>query len=259
MPEKSFWPSWSENKIFTVLVSLALIAFLVLVSVMTRNLLKNYDYIGRPGEQRDTITISGEGKITALPDIATVMLGLNTEKKTVAAAQKENTDKMNQLIKKLKDQGIDSKDIKTTNYSIYPQYDWVNGRQILRGYQVNQTVTVKIRNLDKVGDVLSIAGDLGLNQVGGLSFDIDEPETIKQEARIKALENARDKAMALAQVMSVKLGKVVSFSESSSVPPPIYKTYAAEGIGGAAPAPAPEVSSGSIDVIVDATVVYEIK
>jgi uncharacterized protein YggE len=260
MSEKTFWPTWQENKIFTILVGVVLLVVVVIGVVVIRNGIKQYNYIGRVVEQRDTITISGEGKVIAIPDIATIQLGLVTEKKTVAAAQKENTDKMNQLNKQLKDQGVESKDIQTSNYSIYPQYDYNNGKQTLRGYQVSQTVNVKIRNLDKVGDIISAAGTLGLNQVGGLSFDIDEPETLKQEARIKALENAREKANALADIMDVKLGKVVSFNESSQYPSPIYKSYAMDsGIGGGAAVPAPDIQSGSMEIVIDATVVYEIK
>jgi uncharacterized protein YggE len=259
MNEKTFWPTWSENKIFTILLALAFLAFIVIAAVMIRNSMKQYDYIGKQVQERDTIAISGEGKVTAIPDIANIQLGLTTEKKTVAEAQKENTDKMNQLNKQLKDMGVDAKDIQTNNYSIYPQYDYNVGKQTLRGYQVNQTVTVKIRNMDKIGDILAMSGTLGLNQVGGLSFGIDDPEKLQNEARIKALENAKEKAKALADIMDVKLGKVVSFNESSQYPQPIYKNYAM-GIGGAAEsAPAPQVESGSLDIVVDAMVVYEIK
>lgn len=260
MSEKTFWPTWQENKVFTILVALVLLIVIVIGAVMVANGIKQYNYIGKAKTERDTIAIAGEGKVVAIPDIATIQLGLMTEKKTVAAAQKENTDKMNQLVKQLKDQGVEAKDIQTSAYSIYPQYDWVDGKQILRGYQVSQTVTVKIRNLDKIGDILGIAGSLGLNQVGGLSFDVDEPEKLRQEARIKALENAREKANALADIMDVKLGKVVSFNESSQYPSPIYKSYAMDsGIGGGAAVPAPDIQSGSMEIIIDATVVYEIK
>lgn len=259
MNDKSFWPTWRENKIFTVLLSLAFLVFIIIAVVMIRNNMKQYDYIGKQVQERDTITISGEGKITAIPDIANVQLGLTTEKNTVANAQKENTDKMNQLNQQLKALGVDAQDIQTNNYSIYPQYDYNNGKQTLRGYQVNQTVTVKIRNLDKIGDILAMAGTLGLNQVGGLSFNIDDPEKLQQEARIKALENAKEKAKALADVMGVNLGKVVSFTESSQYPQPIYKSYAVGIGGGADSAVAPQVESGSLDIVVDAMVVYEIK
>lgn len=246
-------------KIFGAILVICLVIY---VAVLTWNEVKKHDYIGRESQQTYTITIDGEGKITAIPDIAQISLGLQTDKATVAAAQKENTDKMNQIISELKKMGVDSKDIQTTNYSIYPRYDWADGRQLLRGYTVTQNVSVKIRDLEKVGTIVDKAGSLGANQVGSLNFTIDEPEKIRQQAREKALLNAKEKAEALAKIAGVRLGKLVSFTESGGGQPiPIYGDYAmkslAVGMGGEA-APAPAVEPGSQDVIIDVMVTYEV-
>lgn len=241
-----------------VLATVLVIFLVVFLGVLTWNQIKQHGYIGRTAEQIYTITINGEGKVTAIPDIAQVSLGIQTEKKKVLDAQKENTEKMNEIIKELKGMDIEAKDIKTTSYNIYPRYDWVEGTRILRDYQVSQNVTVKIRDLDKIGAILDMAGRLGANQVGSLSFTIDEPEQLRQEAREKALVNAREKAEALAKVAGVKLGKLVSFSEESITPTyPIYREYAleAKGLGGGE---APEVEPGSQEVIVNVTVTYEV-
>lgn len=232
--------------------------FAVFGTIVANNL-KGYQYIGKPSAERDTIAISGEGKVTAIPDIATIDVGLTTEKSDVKNAQLENTTKMNRLIANLKNLGVDSKDIQTSYYNIYPQYDWPNGKQILRGYQVSQGVTVKIRNLDKIGDILAAAGEGGANQVSGLSFNIDDPEVLRQEARVKALENAKEKAEALARVAGVSLGKIVSFSEYASTPYSAYKSMDALGIGGGGAVPSPTVEAGSMDIVIDVTVSYEIK
>ena len=230
------------------------------LAVVVRNELKNYDYIGRSEQQIYTITISGEGKVTAIPDIAQVSLGVQTEKTKVEDAQKENTEKMNSLIGELKALDIKAEDIQTTNYNIYPQYDWNESGSKLRGYQVSQSVNVKIRDLERVGEVLEVAGSLGANQVSGLNFTIDEPEDLRQQAREKALENAKTKADALAKVAGVKLGRLVSFNESGGDYPIVYtKGYALDesaGLGGAVPAP--EIEAGSQDVIVNVTVTYEV-
>ncbi|OGY44431.1 MAG: hypothetical protein A2729_02090 [Candidatus Buchananbacteria bacterium RIFCSPHIGHO2_01_FULL_39_14] len=243
-----------------VLATVVVIFLVVFLGVLTRNEFKKYDYIGRESQQTYTITIDGEGKVTAIPDIAQISLGIQTDKSTVVQAQQENTDKMNKIIAELKKTGIDAKDIKTTNYSIYPRYDWINGTQILRGYTVSQNVSVKIRNLEKVGSIVDQAGNLGANEVGGLNFTIDEPEKLRQEAREIALANAKEKAEALAKVAGVKLGKLVSFSESGLTPMPIYRDYALKsleaGLGGEAPAPA--VEPGSQEIIVDVMVTYEV-
>ena len=248
-----FWRR--RRKPFMGLLILAGVVYLILLS---RNAWKSYAYIGRPTTQRDTISIEAEGKVTALPDIAAVSIGVQTEKTTVSEAQKENTSKMNAIIAKVMSMGVAKEDIKTTSYTIYPQYDYVNGKQTQRGYQVSQNVDIKIRNLDSIGDVLAAIGDLGANQVSGVTFTIDDPESLRQQARLKGLEMAKAKAQALAAAAGVKLGKVVGFSESSSSPqPPIY--YAkdmAAGLGGGSASPS--VEPGSQDVIVDVTVTYEI-
>ena len=234
---------------------LALVAAIYLI-LLSRNVLKQYQYIGRSEAQRDTIAISAEGKVTALPDIASISIGVMTEKKTVAEAQKENTTKMNAIIAKIKEFGVASEDIKTTNYSIYPQYDWINNRQVERGFQVSQNVDVKVRDLAKIGDVLAAVGELGANQVGGVNFTIDDPEDLRQQARLKGLEAAKKKAQALADAAGVKLGKVVGFSENAGyVPTPLY--YAkADGMGGGGASPS--IESGSQDVVVNVSVIYEI-
>ena len=236
-----------------------MLSVVVYVGLLARNAAKQFDYIGRPESQRDAIAISAEGKVTALPDIAAVSVGVQTEKKTVSEAQSENSRKMNAIIAKLKDLGVAKEDIKTTNYSIYPMYDYPNGRQVERGYNVSQNVDVKIRKLDSIGQVLASVGELGANQVGGVTSSIDDPEELRQQARLKGLEAAQQKAQALAEAAGVKLGKVVGFSESAggAYPPPIF--YAkAEAYGLGAGGPAPSVEQGSQDVIVNVSVSYEI-
>ncbi len=248
---------FKENPIFAVLSMIFLIVLGIAVGLWAWNLSKEHYYIGKSPDIQRTISIMGEGKVTAIPDIALVSLGLSTQKTTVSEAQAENTKTINSLLDKLKALGIAKEDIQTVNYSIYPQYDYTNNGQILRGYVVSQNVQVKIRQTDKVADVLKIAGDLNLNQIGGLTFSIDNPETYKQDARIKALQNAKEKADALAKVMNVKLGKVVSFSESESgynPPVPYLAKSEATGLGGAAPT----VEAGSQDITITATVTYEL-
>jgi len=237
---------------------LALVAAVYLI-LLSRNVLMQHQYIGRPESQRDTIAISAEGKVTARPDIASISAGVLTEKKTVAEAQKENTAKMNAIIAKIKSLGVADEDIKTTNYSIYPQYDWIDNRQVERGFQVSQNVEVKVRDLAKIPDVLTAAGELGANQVGGVTFTIDDPEELRQQARLKGLEAAKTKAQALADAAGVKLGKVVGFSEGAGYTPSpmFYAKDAAMGLGGGGGA-APSIESGSQDVIVNVSVVYEI-
>jgi hypothetical protein len=250
-------PKFKENPIMFVLSLVFIVVLGIAIGIWAWNMSKQHYYIGKNPDIQRTISIAGEGKVTTIPDIALVSLGLSTEKKKISDAQSENSKTMNALIEQLKGLDIAKEDIKTVNYTIYPAYDWVDGKQILRGYTVSQDVQVKIRQTDKVDEVLQIAGGLNLNQIGGLSFDLDQPEKYRQEARLKALENAKEKADALAKVMGVKLGKVISFSESEGYVPAPYPMYAkAEGMGGGGTAPA--VEAGSQEITITATVSYEL-
>ena len=231
----------------------------IYLALLARNANKQFDYIGKSTTQRDTIAIAGDGKVTAVPDIASVSIGVQTHKDKVGDAQAENSKKMNAIIDKVKSMGVKPEDVQTSNYSLYPQYDYTNGKQIQNGYVVSQSVDVKIRDLNKIGDILAAAGSLGANQVGGVNFTIDEPEKLRQEARLKAIAAAKAKAQALADAAGVKLGKIVGFSESfgGGNPPPIfYGKDMAMGMGGGAASPS--VEPGSQDVNVSVTVNYEI-
>lgn len=244
-----------------VFMSLALLALAAWLGLKARNEAKQYDYIGVP-ITRNTITVAGEGKVVGIPDVANVDLGMTVERATVAAAQKENTRVMNELLQRLADAGVDKKDTQTTSYSVYPAYDWNNGKQTLRGYVVTQNVHVKIRDLDKVGDIIGKAGELGANQIGGISFSVDDPEQLKQQARVKALENAKSKAQALADIAGVRLRRVVSFDESFYGPPgpiPYYDKAYALGMGGSEAAPAPSVEAGSSEINASVNLTYEIE
>jgi hypothetical protein len=239
-------------------VGLPLAALTVYAALLARNAWKEHAYIGRPEAQRDTISISATGKSVGVPDIASVTLGVQTEKRTVAAAQEENTRKMNAVIAKLKELGIAEKDVRTVNYSVYPVYDWRDGSQIERGFMVSQNVEVKVRDLSLAGTMLAASTELGANQIGGLAFTIDEPEEIEQEARLEALGKAREKAAAVAEASGVRLGKVVGFSESMGQPAPFYYRSYAEGIPLGAGGGAPDVEPGSQEVVVQVFVEYEI-
>lgn len=239
-----------------ILLALLLALGSVYLLALTRNALKEHQYIGRPAAMRDTIAIAAEGKVTAIPDIAVTVVGVMTEAPTVKAAQDENTAKMNAILARLQELGVARADIATAQYDIYPIYDWQDGRRIDRGFQVIQSVRVKIRDTSRAGEVLSAAGELGANQVSGLAFTIDEPEALRQEARLMALEAAKKKAEALARAAGVKLGGVVGFSENVSTPGLPYLRAYADGLGGGEAAPS--IESGSQEVIVSVSVSYEI-
>ena len=242
-----------------LLIGLLIIMAILFLGILSWNAIKAHNYIGVSEEQKHSITVSGEGEVVGTPDIAKIQLGYTVEKKTVAEAQADNTKKMNAVIEKIKDDfKIDKKDIKTTSYNISPRYDWNEGKQTLRAYQVSQNLSIKIRDLTKISSILDAVGGLGLNQIGNLSFEIDNPESLREEARIKALKAAKEKAEKLADVVGVKLGRIISFSESSSQPSyPVYRNdllSEAKAIGGGAP----EIEAGSTEITIIASIEYEI-
>jgi len=224
-----------------------------------RNEYKKYDFIGK-ADIRDTITVEGQGKVTGVPDIATIEVGVLTEDKEVGKAQNANTEKMNKLIDKIKSFSVDAKDIQTTNYSIYPQYDYPDGKQVLKGYQVNQSVTVKIRKMDLISEVLGAVGESGANQVSGVTFKIDDPEALKAQARDKAIENAYTKARELASKMHLRLGKISFFNEYSNdiAQKAMYGYGLGAGGDSMIAAPAPQVETGSQEVIVNVSIGWEL-
>lgn len=241
-----------------VLAGILLAYLIVYVGTLARNNVKKYNFIGKAERMQNTISVSGEGKVTGTPNIAVTDIGLVTEKADVASAQKENSEKMNKLIGEVKKLGVKDEDIQTTQYSIYPKYDYTEGKSILSGYTVQQSVTVKIRDLSKINAVLAKVGEVGANQVSSLSFTIDDKEALRASARELALKNVQEKAVALARALGVRLVRVVSFNESGGndfSPLKNYPMYA-EGLGGGG---APDIQTGSLDIKVSANVVYEIE
>lgn len=254
---------------FIVIIAGLLIAFLA-IQVLAG--LMGLRYIGAGLPPGNTISVSGYGDATAVPDIATFSFSVVSEKPTVAAAQADATAKANATTAYLKQAGIDEKDIQTSDYSVNPQYDYVQkscvngycpgGEQVLRGYQVRQTTTVKVRDTAKAGELLGGVGGTGATEVSGLQFTFDDPNGIEDEARKEAIADAKAKANELAKQLGVSIVRVVSFNESGSGVPMPY-AYGRGGMEVANQAMdskvAPEISTGQNKVTSNVSVTYEIR
>jgi uncharacterized protein YggE len=245
---------------FQAIIGALALMVIIFVGVLTWNAAAQHRLIGKPADVRDTLSVSGVAKLSVKPDIARITIGVISTGSNVAATQKQNTDKMNAITSAIKGFGVKDDDIQTSNYNIYPQYDYADGRQTLRGYQVSQQLSVKVRDLEKIGDILAKSGELGSNQVGGVSFEVDDTTAIQKQARDKAIADAKEKAQVLAKSLGVQLGKVVSFSEDygSSPVPMLYNSYN-KVMDEAAGAPAPDIQSGSMDVSKSVSITFEIK
>ncbi len=245
---------------FYILGGLALISLIILLSFLSYFFYKKTLVIGRPENVRDTISITGTGSVNAIPDIAIVEAGLETSAKTVGEAQKDNTKKMNQFLKDVDSYGVKEQDRKTTEYSIYPKYEYQkDGRQNLIGYSISNRVQLKIRDFAKLPDILQAIGNAGLNQVGSFSFSIDDDEKLKQEALEKAIKNTSEKADRLERVGNIHVGKIVSFQESSMPTPIAYDMRAGYELkNAAAPSAPPKTEAGTQEINVTVNVVYEL-
>jgi len=253
--------------IFGLFAIFFLAALTVWFSVGISNQLKEGRYIGQEIEAQNVITVSGTGEIYAKPDLALVNFSVVTEKKTVAEAMTENTKKMNAIIEKMKEQGVEEKDLKTTSFSISPRYEWYeagtcfppcpSGKRVLVGYEITQSLEVKIRDLSKVGDIIQGATDAGANEVGDLQFTIDKQDELKAQARKEAIEKAKAKAKEMAEQLGVKLVRITNFSESGvfPVPRPYALMEKAVGMGGAE---APQIETGENKIEVTVSITYEI-
>ena len=165
---------------------------------------------------------------------------------------------MNAVIKFLKERGISEADIKTSNYSLSPKYEYSRGKSSLAGYILNQNLTVTVRNLDKIGEILDGAVGSGANRIDSISLFVDKPEELKNKAREEAVKQAKEKASAATKIAGFRLGRLVGFSEGFSGEPPVFFEALGKG-GGSAPLPAPNVEPGTQEITVNITLTYLIK
>lgn len=262
----------SSGERLRIAVLVAVIFLGLFLAVQTLAGVMNIRYIGAGVQATNTINISGYGEAFGAPDIATFSFTVSSEKSTVAAAQADATAKINAATAYLKGAGIADKDIRTSDYSINPQYNYTTevcavgvpcrgGTQTLRGYQVRQTTSVKVRDTAKAGDLLAGVGSKGATEVSGLSFTFDDPNKLQNDARANAIADAKQKADLLAKQLGVHLIRVVSYNDSGNYPQPYYGKDMAVGMGsaGTAAVSAPEISIGENKVTSNVNITYEIR
>ncbi len=241
--------------ILALLVGILLIVLIAYFAIDVKNKIQTTE---------NTITISETGTVYTKPDLAVTSFSVITEEKTVAKAMEDNTKKMNDVISFIKEQGVEDKDLKTTAFSISPRYEWYDsdnysGRRVLVGYEIRQTLEVKLRDLDKIGVIIEGGTSVGANEVSDLQFTVDKQDELKKQARDEAITKAKAKAEELAKQLGVKLVRISNFSESTAIP--YYATIkeSALGIGGGGVAPAtPQVETGENKIEVQVSITYEI-
>jgi len=241
------------NVFLATILTLAVSAIVIVALVMANKV-----------NQQDRFSVSGSGTVYAKADIANIQVGLKTgTKKTAAEATTDSTSKMNDIVAEIKKLGVEDKDIQTSDYSLNPVYNYTNQKgQELVGYEVTQTLTLKIRDLNKIGDVIAKTTEKGANQIGNIGFTIDDEYTLKNQARELAIQKAKEKAVLIAKQSGMKLGEVKSVSENSD-PVPVMYNYSNAKMDLASSAGAgltsPSIQSGQNEIKVEVTITYEVK
>jgi len=204
------------------------------------------------------ITVSGQGMASGVPDLATLNLGVEAFRDTVQAARDDAASAMDDVVKVLKGRGIEDRDIQTSSFNISPRYDR-NGQSIT-GYQVNNQLTVRIRDLDAVGSIIDDVTAAGgnLTRFQGISFSIENTKPLEKAAREAAVKDLMDKANQLATLAGVNLGKPISINESGGLTPLQVTYFDRAGMAEAAAAPTP-IMAGELDVIVSLQAVFAIQ
>ena len=210
-------------------------------------------------QQNTGIWVTGEGKVTVVPDVAILNLGVEAQAATVAEAQRQAAEAMDAVIKELDESDVAKKDIKTQYYNIYPVRRWHEDKEILIGYRVNNMVTAKIREVDNTGIIIDAVAKAGGDyiRINSISFTVDDPSAYHEEAREKAIADAKAEAKQLADLAGVKLGKPTYISEAGGFVPIPYPARA-EAVPAPAPAPPTPISPGETEVRLTIQVVYSI-
>jgi uncharacterized protein YggE len=242
-----------SNRLFVVA---AILAVAILGNIIVETIYKYW-----PPDFPREITISAEGRAFAQPDIASIKIGITTEGFEVKKVVKENTEKMNNVLKEIKKLGIEEKDLQTTSYNLSPRYEWTKeGERIFKGYVLNQELRVKIRNFEKIDEVIEKATENGANLIGEITFNIDDLESVREKAREEAILKAKQKAEKIAHQTGFRLKKIVGIFEDNNYPGtqilPVYK----EGVGGGQEAEnLPNIQSGEQEIKVKISLVFQIK
>lgn len=255
----------AKVRLFTIgYILLGLIALCAAVN-MVRGGFNGPHWKGGIDDNQATITVSGQGKESVVPDVAELSFSVLGNGKEVKTAQDEAAKRANAVIEYLKTAGIAEKDLKSS-YSLSPQYSQtainlnqiIPTRQVIVGYEVRQTLQVTARDLSKLGELVSGVGKLGVSEISGPYFKVEKEAEIKLTTRAEAIADAQAKAKRLAKDLGVRLGKVQSFNEDSG---PIFygKVMMAESANMAGDSAVPNIPVGENDITSNVTIVYEIR
>lgn len=209
----------------------------------------------------EPLVVSETGKVSIVPDTAKITVGVEEQGTILKDVQQKVNEKTKKLTNSLKGLGVDEKDIKTTSYNVYPEYDYSNGTPKIVGYRVSTNYDIKIEEFEKINTALTLATESGANVIGNISFEVNDKKRIEllNEARKEAVDMAKEKAEGLAKASGIKLGKIINISEmeDGNYPRPIAYDKAV-GMGGESLEVA-NITPGETEISVTVSLSYEIR
>lgn len=254
MSEDNLKNVWSPKYV------LGLIAILILGGVIIISILRDRIV----NQQFRSVTITGQGKVSYMPDLAIVTLGVQIDKvaKPDEALNQLNA-KVTSIIQAVKALGAEISDIQTQNYSLYPQYDYKDNISSVSGYNANEQLVIKVKDYDKSPDnlnkIIAAASKAGANQVNNLTFDSTKLNDLKQQARVKAIADAKEKSSALALAAGVELEDISGWYENYMQPIPYTTENQAKGGMGGGAVSTPQTPSSDREIVIEIGVTYNLK
>ena len=240
-----------SQKLFSLIAGIVVIIAVFMVGELF------YKFQSLPQNAPHEISVSGEAKAYAKPDVALISFGVHTQSKKSQDAVLENNKIMNAVINSVKNSGVDDKDIQTTLYNLNSVYDYTESGRVFRGYSLDQQVKVKIKSFDKINEILDKAASNGANMIGDLQFTVDDMEKFRSEARAKAIEQAKEKAFTLMKQSGLKIERLVNISEGyAPIPVPYGGGYAGVALEKSI---APQIETGQLEVNSTVTLTYQVK
>lgn len=219
-----------------------------------------------------SITVQGEGEVQVVPDIGTFSFSVMAEGADAKTAQSKSAELVNAILASLKAGGVEEKDVKNSNYNLNPKYKYEEkacpnfsycppNNPVIDGYEVTQTVTVKVRDLAKAGDLISVSGEKGATNISSLSFTVDDEKVSKAEARTKAIADAKVKAGQLAKDLGVEIVKMTGYWEDQvgGPYPMTNEAYGGSGMMADKAMVAPQTPVGEDTVKSTVSITYEVK
>lgn len=257
-----------NSKLNQLLITLVLAGACIALLAFAYSTLKQQSQWGGPM----TINVTGKGEVNVKPDVAQFSFSVRADAPSASEAQTKSAEAINAVTAYLKENAIEDKDIKTEGYNLNPKFKYETkpcmsgsycppGEQIPDGFEVFQTVTVKVRDIDKAGTLLGGVGDKGATDISGLTFTIDDEDVLKAEARELAIADAKVNAEKLASNLNVRIVKMMRYYEDSPAMPMYgYGDTRMDAMSSKVEmAPTPSIPTGENKTISNVTITYEVK